>query len=434
MALKTVMWRGPLLVAIFLVGCTRSNAPAARGASGVTPSARAGPSEAEAVTRPDATRTLTASRASVTIEPAPVPSPSTRPTPRASTSSVAGSGRVSATGTMAVARASHTATLLGDGRVLIAGGCTLAGCEMGDDGATAEIYDPEQHAFLPTGGMTTERVGHSATVLATGKVLLAGGFDQTRVLASAELYDLATGAFAMTASMSAPRAGYSATLLPSGKVLMVGGFDGSRRLASAELYDPATGAFTVTGELATARAEHVAASLPDGRVLVTGGSSGGDNVLASAEIYDPTLGTFQRTGDMTLARYKHAAITLRDGRVLIVGGSDARDGRGRYTSTELYDPATRAFQRGPELAAARYKLFDAVTRLTSGEILVGGGDERVEVYDPTMGTFRTTAGDVGVGRAFATTTLLADGRVVIVGGYDASITPTAEAWVYDPLG
>ena len=363
----------------------------------------------------------------------PTPLPAIRTTPSLAATAVAtGTGRVGVAGKLSIARASHSATLLPDGRVLIAGGCTRAGCEMGDDGATAEVYEPEASAFMPVGRMTTERVGHTATLLSTGQVLLAGGFDRHGVLATAELYAPATGSFTAAGQMGSRRAGSTATPLPSGKILLAGGFDGSRRLASAELYDPTTGTFTPTGELRSPRAEHAAAALPDGRVLVTGGSSDGEDVLATAEVYDPTAGTFSRTGDMTVVRYKHAATALRNGTALIIGGSDARDGQGRYTSTEIYDPAAGTFQPGPPMAAARYKLPGAVTLLPTGDVLVGGGAERVEVYAPAGGSFRTIEGSVGAGLAFTTTTLLPDGRVVIVGGYDARINPTAGAWVYDP--
>ena len=411
----------PLLLIVVLLGCS-PRSPAAR------------------LPAPTATSGLTppqAATAGVPVTPTNLstPLPGTRTPPSlATTANVTGTGRVAGTGKLSVARASHSATLLPDGRVLIAGGCTRAGCEMGDDGATAEVYDPDAGAFVPVGRMTTERVGHTAALLSTGQVLLAGGFDQHGVLATAELYAPATGSFTAAGRMGTRRAGYTATPLPSGKILLAGGFDGSQRLASAELYDPDTGTFTATGEMRSPRAEHAAAALPDGRVLVTGGSSDGEDVLATAEVYDPTAGTFMRTGDMTVVRYKHAATALRNGTALIIGGSDARDGLGRYTSTEIYDPVAGTFQPGPSMTAARYKLPGAVTLLTTGDVLVGGGAERVEVYAPAEGAFRTAEGSVGAGLAFTTTTLLPDGRVVIVGGYDGRINPTADAWVYDPLG
>lgn len=285
---------------------------------------------------------------------------------------------------MTVPRAAHSATALGDGRVLIVGGCTLDSCEMGDDGATAELFDPVTDAFSPAGRMETERVSHSAT------------------------------------------------LLPDGRVLIAGGFDGTRRLASAELYDPTVHAFTLTGDTTTARGEHAAAVVPDGRVLVVGGNRGDGDVLASAELFDPTTGTFTATGEMSVVRHKHAAVSLPDGRVLVVGGSDARDGGGRYASTELYDPANGTFETTASMTDARYKLAGAVITLADTTVLIAGGGSHAEVFDPANAAFRPVEGNLGAAWAFATATLLPDGRVLIVGGYDASISLTAGAWLYRP--
>lgn len=354
------------------------------------------------------------------------------PTVGASDAGADRGGRLSPTGPLAVARAAHSATALPDGRVLIAGGCTLDGCEMAEQGATAELYDPITGSFGEAGSMTTERVNHSATPLPDGRVLIVGDWDRDGVLASAELYDPATDIFAATRNMGSRRAGFSATALPDGRVLIVGCYDGSQRLATAEVYDARTGAFTPTGPMTTPRSEHVAAVLPDGRVLVAGGSRDDDDVLASAEVYDPISGTFAPTGEMTMVRRKHAAIALPDGGVLVVGGSDSRDWRGRYASAEVYDPAAGTFTATDRMAAARFKLPDGVAPLPTDEILVAGGGDRAELYDPAAGLFRGIAGDLGASRAFVTATALPDGSVLIVGGYDPAIAPTAGAWLYRP--
>jgi hypothetical protein len=128
---------------------------------------------------------------------------------------------------MTAARAAHTATLLPSGRVLIAGGCTLDSCELEEDGASAELYDPRVGSFAKTGTMGTERVSHTATLLPNGEVLLAGGWDRGGVLANAELYNPATGVFSPTSSMTTHRAAHTATLLPNGKVLIAGGYNGN---------------------------------------------------------------------------------------------------------------------------------------------------------------------------------------------------------------
>ena len=142
-----------------------------------------------------------------------------------------------------------------------------------------------QGVFTATGSMTTARESHTATLLPDGKVLMAGGFDGTNVIASAEFYDPAAGTFTVTGSLTVARVGHTATLLPSGKVLIAGG-DG---LGTAELYDPDSGTFAATGSMIVARSYHTATLLPNGTVLIAGGwnddSGGAGETLASAELY-----------------------------------------------------------------------------------------------------------------------------------------------------
>ena len=228
-------------------------------------------------------------------------------------------------------RAVHTATVLPDGRVLVAGGCVDPGCESPT--ATTELYDPVKRRSVVGPRLSRPLVGHAAIALRDGSVLVLGGWSGRVPTASAER--LVGGRFVATGSMLSPRGGFTATRLRDGRVLVVGGSSGSEALASAELYDPESGSFVATGSLARSREAHSATLLRDGRVLVVGGSDGAD-VLRTAEIYDPTTGRFSPTGPLSAPRHKHAAVVLRDGRVLVVGGSDARDFRGRYRSTEVW--------------------------------------------------------------------------------------------------
>ena len=343
-----------------------------------------------------------------------------------------GVGRVISAGTMTVARAAHTATLLPDGRVLIAGGCTLDGCEMEEDGASSELYDPRDRSFAKTGEMGTERVSHTATLLPNGKVLLAGGWDRDGLLANAELYDPAVGAFYPTGRMFTHRASHTATLLRDGRVLIVGGYNGNQSVPNAEIYNPRTETFSRTGSMVTPRSAHAAALLPNGRVLVTGGSDLQEDVVASAEIYDPGTGRFNRTDNMMVNRYKHAATRLQDGRILILGGSNADDFYGQYASAELFDPAAGTFAAVDDMNAERFKLPDAAATLSSGEVLVGGDNKRAEIYDPGSKAFRNVHGSLGAARSFATVTTLSEGRALIAGGYDQNIHLAARTWLYVP--
>ena len=324
-----------------------------------------------------------------------------------------------------VPRAVHTATALPDGRVLVAGGCTDPGCESAT--ATTELFDPATRRFAPGPRLSRPRVGHVAVSLRDGSVLVLGGWSGATPTASAERF--VRSRFVAAASMLTPRGGFTATRLRDGRVLVVGGTTGSETAASAELYDPASGRFAATGSLARARNAHTATLLRDGRVLVVGGSDGAD-VLRTAEVYDPKTGRFAPAGTLRAPRHKHAAVALRDGRVLVVGGSDVRDSRGRYRASELWSPATRRFRAAPALREPRFKLPDAVVRLPTGEVLVAGGGDTVERYRPG-GRF-VVAGKIGEPFMFATATVLQDGRVLVAGGYDESITPTVGTWVYRP--
>jgi hypothetical protein len=203
--------------------------------------------------------------------------------------------------------------LLSDGKVLVGGGRTDPG-HFGPSLASAELYDPTSGTWSGTGSLAAGRYSHTATLLGNGKVLFAGGINSgSGYLASAELYDPQSGSWTMTASLGSKRVHHTATLLSTGKLLVAGGEDGTARsLASAELYDPSTGNWATTGSLNTARSYHTATLLNDSKVLVAGGidfTGGGNNTpLYSAELYGkpiPTLlnistRTNVHTGDKVL--------------------------------------------------------------------------------------------------------------------------------------
>jgi Kelch motif protein/galactose oxidase-like protein len=338
-------------------------------------------------------------------------------------------GRVVPVSPMTVSRATHTATLLADGRVLIAGGFGASGAFL----ASAELYDPAGKRFAAIAPMGVARSGHSAVLLPGGKVLLAGGYNGS-YLRSAELYDPGTGTFQATGSMFTARSGHVAVLLANGKVLLAGGVGvGWSFLDSAELYDPASGTFQPAGGMTVARESHTANVLRDGRVLITGGHRGRREAIviyASAEVYDPATGKFTATGSMATRRHKHDAVTLADGSVLVLAGADQRDDRGAYRSAECYDPATGRFSDAGSMHAARYKLNGSSVLLPDGTVLLLGGAGVSEIYDPIQRTFSVITQGVGTVRLFATANLLPNGTVLLAGGYGEGVSASAQAWEY----
>jgi hypothetical protein len=348
-------------------------------------------------------------------------------------------GRLAPTADMHARRADHTSTLLPDGRVLIAGGMVENGVFLN----SAEIYDPAKGTFTLTGSMTSHRVGHTATLLPDGHVLIAGGLagrvfeGGPGVVASTEIYDPGQGRFTPGPPMHAKRSGQAAVLLKNGEVLIAGGekADG-RPLASAEIYDPSTNRFVPTGNMVAARMAPAAALLNDGRVLVCGGGDTERRVMASAEVYDPATGRWSAVGQMTAPRTKHAATTLADGRVLITGG--AADWSWHPVPTaELFDPRTGRFTPLPAMGAARFKLPRATALLRNGDVLVAGGAREVEVFEAGAERF-VPAGSLDKSHFFSAATRLADGRVLISGGYGTGDgrangpVSSALAWIYEP--
>jgi Putative Ig domain/Kelch motif/Galactose oxidase, central domain len=294
-------------------------------------------------------------------------------------------GSFTATGPMGTARAHFAATLLcdlsslpcNDNRVLVTGGLDTNGQPL----ATAEIYDPSTATFSPTSvSMLFVHASHTATLLKTGQVLIAGWGN-----AVAELFDPGTGTFKQTGNMATARVGHTATLLNTGKVLVTGGIQGAppatTTLAEAELYDPGAGSFTATlGSLATARQVHTASLLSDGTVLVTGGLDSNNHALASAEVFNPTTQMFMATkGSMGTARAFHTATVLMDKTVLVTGGDD---GNGPLATAEIYDPAAQSFSPTGSMGNTR-ELHTGIL-LNDGTVLVtggtGSGEATAELY------------------------------------------------------
>ena len=337
-------------------------------------------------------------------------------------------GQWTLTDSLDPARSHHTATLLQNGMVLMAGGFDDSN---GNKFASAELYDPASGTWTPTGSLNIARAFHTATLLPNGMVLVAGGVGST-LLGGAELYDPASGTWSMTGSMVAARGGHSAILLPNGKVLVACG-----GLRAAELYDPATGNWSLTGSTSV---NHVEAAtpvplnlLPNGLVLLAGGVGDHSVPITTAELYDPATGTWSMTGYLQTARYDHTATVLPNGMVLVAGGHDSDFVP--IASAELYDPASGIWSFTGSLVDEHAR--HTATLLTNGLVLVASGlnfagfTKDAELYDPASGTWSVT-GSLNTARAEFTATLLPNGIVLAAAGYGGGITVLSSAELYDP--
>ncbi len=352
-------------------------------------------------------------------------------------------GTFTAVGELNIPRGYHTATLLPNGKVLIAGGRRT----FRDELDSAELYDPVLHKFTLTGKMHSARAGHTATLLSDGKVLVAGGFQPGEALASAELYDPGSGTFSATGSMTVAREWHTATLLANGKVLIAGGASNQTGITpTAELYDPATGRFAATGDMTVARALHYAAVLRNGEVMIVGGVRGGGpnfffsghNYLASAELFSQGQGRFNllpSTGSGGQIGSNGSAVLLDNGKVLIAGGIE---GEVITSSARLYDPGQAQFLRTGSMTSERFR--DEATLLGNGRVLITGGIKLIqwpapivvataELYDTQRGDFIRLP-DMTSPRVGHTATLLSNGDVLIAGGMRGSFIALSSAELY----
>ncbi|HEX4480786.1 MAG TPA: kelch repeat-containing protein [Rudaea sp.] len=361
------------------------------------------------------------------------------------------------TATMATARQGHTATVLASGKVLVVGGASDCTTVLDPSSetfyctylATAELYDPAANSWSAAGTLTTARMDHTATLLASGKVLVAGGRGNSGVVANAELYDPVSNTWSSAGNLVAARVGHTATLLGSGKVYIAGGDNGNAIFASAELYDPAANASSAAASLTTAREDHTATLLPSGKVLIAAGDVGGsDGLIANPDIYDPSTNTTTRASSMITPRYGPTATLLKNGEVLITGGFGVD---GELKSSELFD-ATSSTYTVTATAGAHGSISPDTQTVNSG------GTVNVDVYPDYASSILNVSGDtctvthtsgttwatnaihancaitasflgpMSAARYEFTATLLSSGKVLLAGG---SQNPTAD--VYDPV-
>lgn len=321
----------------------------------------------------------------------------------------AGEGTWELTGSLSVPRYDHTTTLLLGGEVLAAGGRNVTPDEPVELLASAEVYDPHSERWRDTGSMQDARWSHTATLLPDGRVVVAGGFGEPYragsnsqpVLDTAELYDPRTGTWTPTGSMTTRRALHTAVLLADGRVLVAGGRTCDQppptacnftfRSDTAEIYDPATGTWTPTGSLTIARHTTSSVLLPSGEVLVPAGfTSAGTGT--TADRYDPSTGTWSETGPLNVRRARQGAMLLPDGTVLVASGFQGGD------TAEVYDPVSDSWSLTGNMAGNRFNFDFAV--LPNGKALVAGGAVPfegptliAEVYDPATGQW-SSAGEM----------------------------------------
>jgi hypothetical protein len=381
------------------------------------------------------------------VGPSPVPGQSGGATPTPGATPLPAFVSV---GGMIEARGGHTATLLTDGRVLVAGGTARFD---GPALASTELYDPRDGSWTATGPMGVARSFHTATLLPDGKVLVVGGFDDFEAISSAELYDPASGSWTATGPMIERHGYHTATLLPDGRVLVAGGRSNNSStggpMFAAELYDPIKGSWAATGNMVKRRMFHTATLLPTGKVLVLGTGSEGYNTvpLASAELYDPASESWTETTNMPADRFGHTATLLADGKVLVAGGIDI--GGPQINSVNLgiwsdsvplaaavlYDPSTVSWLGAGSLDG---RVRHTATLLRNGEVLLVGGYDHggpmasAELYGATSGWI--AAASLITARTSHTATLLADGSVLVVGGYARDGDAMTSAELYGPGG
>jgi N-acetylneuraminic acid mutarotase len=335
------------------------------------------------------------------------------------------------TGGMHTARASHTANILPNGLVLVAGGTGEGGGAL----SSSELYNPASGTWNITGNLHVGRVSAQSVLLPNGKVLTMGGCIKNDCLSSttrrAEIYNPVSGTWTVTGSMRTARAEFVAVLLPNKNVLVAGGctsynVNGCMAVTTAaELYNPATGTWTSTGAMRTARMAMTGTVVLNGKALIAGGQTATSDALGSSELYTPATGTFTLTGRLVTPRSGHTATLLASGLVLIAGGENVNGIS--LSKTELYKPATGTFAATANMPSNRQE--HRAVLLPSGSVLVVGGNKvssttttvlaSCAIYNPATGSW-TTASTMKNARADHTATLLHNGHVLVTGGDNTS--------------
>ena len=366
-----------------------------------------------------------------------------------------GGGDDQNTGPLQHPRYDHTANLLQDGRVLLAGGLGTEEIAIGN----GEIYDPSTDTWSLTGTMIKARGNHDTTLLADGRVLaVAGKHSKLRNAGSIEAYDPLSKQWVWLTTDALNRTAHKITLLNNGKSLISGGVPAKRggiysspagiagtvatvETTSVELFDISSGEILEVSPLTHPRREHESLLLADGRVLIIGGLIDGTeevpdvNSLNSTEIYDPESDSWSLGAVMAQGRGLHTATTLPDGKILVTGGINTA--RQPLNSAELYDPSTDSW--APAASMSQSRDGHTGTLLSNGRVLVVGGNgtsgglslTSAEIYDPSSNSW-SSAGNMLQGRSHHTAVQLNDGKVLIAGGLLGPNNPLSTVDFYSP--
>ena len=313
---------------------------------------------------------------------------------------------------------------LSSGDVLLAGG---EGEDL-EQPTITELYSPKANIWSPAGSIATPIQEHTLTLLASGKVLLAGGqhidyaIGKGQIVAATQLFTPSAKSWAAGPPMGTARSSHTATRLADGRVLVAGGTVGAGKAltATTEIYNPQKNTWMPGGPMTTSRSGHVATLLADGRVLVTGGQvQAGAVFTASAEIYDPAMNAWTAAAPMSQPRLQHAALLLPNGRVLAAGKSYTDSpGPAATGDAEIFDPKANAWTPTGLMAHPAWGV--TLTLLPSGKALLTHHEKtphttRAQVYDPAEDVWTIATTPLSPHHV-RTTTLLSTGKVLVVGG------------------
>ena len=301
--------------------------------------------------------------------------------------------------------------------------------------------------WSPAAPLSQARWASASVVLRDGRVLVVGGAtanSSNNAVTTATIFDPATGFWTSATGMLQPRAYAAAVLLSDGSVLVAGGSRYGQPLDTAERYFPGTDTWVAAGRLNLPRTQATLTLLRDGRVLAAGGGIEGTpgwNSTASAEVFDPKRSSWTLTAPMSAARARQTATLLADGEVLVVGGATTFHGEtGSVSATaDIYNAATGTWRSAGQMSKPRY--VHSAVLLADGRVLVAGGwyatsssdpsHETVEIYDPAANKWSTTGSMIQARAEFAMVSL-PDGRVLAAGGIDPLYKVQGGSELYDP--